>query len=305
MLRPLFLLFSLLAALALAGGCDLLDPEPFPGQIIVESFLEAELGLPPVFLSRTAPLDEVYDFSQQAVSDAAVTVTVAAEGARPAETFTYAETAPGIYQTTRRGVVEPGRRYSLLVQVPGEPDVTAQTVVPDTFRVVEAPPSVIEYESEPQPTYVVTTSDNPERQAIYVFTIRALDADPDNLTPFRAAILAETEPGGSEYRDLLSAFANNSSPLLNEENYERLADGTLKVQLPWLAVAFYGRNEIGISALDDALVDFLSSQAVQFSPTTLSPGEIPNVATNVQNGTGVFGAFARRTTLIRVQRPAF
>ena len=72
-----------------------------------------------------------------------------------------------------------------------------------------------------------------------------------------------------------------------------MGDGTALVQIPFLAFGFYGPQEVTLVSLDAAFQDFVETQAIQFAPTTLSPGEIPNVTTNVEGGLGVFGSFVR------------
>ncbi len=56
-------------------------------------------------------------------------------------------------------------------------------------------------------------------------------------------------------------------------------------------------------SLDPALQAFVQSQAVQRGGSTLSPGEIPNVTTNVEGGLGIFGSFARVVTQTTLLQP--
>ncbi|MEL7364161.1 MAG: DUF4249 family protein, partial [Bacteroidota bacterium] len=208
-------------------------------------------------------------------------------------------------------VVVPRARYRLLVDVPGFDPIRAETVVPDTFTTVLPPVSPATYQSdEEQPTVRVTPSAFPGRQTIYIFSILAADQvgnpNPDNLTPLSQAIYNEFDEDDlddlNDRRDFLQEAVFGASPLLNEERYIENPDGTLDVSVPWLAFSFYGFHELTASAIDDALTNFLSTQAAQFQPTTLSPGEIPNIATNIEGGLGVFGAYARSVTSVTITR---
>ena len=86
-----------------------------------------------------------------------------------------------------------------------------------------------------------------------------------------------------------------TSPVINEASYIDLGDGSLLVQIPFLAFGYYGPQSISLVSLDQAFQDFVQTQIVQGGGSTLSPGEIPNITTNVEGGLGVFGSFSRET----------
>jgi hypothetical protein len=302
---PRFLL-CLVALFALAG-CDLSE-DAFEPEVVVEAVLLAGEHLPTVRLSTTAPIDAPYAFDAYALSGAEVAVHLLGDRGEAVETFVFAEAVgqssgldfPGNYAPMEAHRVLPDRRYRLTVAVPGRPDlvpagevVHAETAVPDTFRIVNAPPDTIRYAIfEPSPAIDVTRSLNPERQGIYVFNIEALAPDAYDLTPTIASLIEDSDDVGPE------DFVETSSPLLNEGNYDENPDGTLRLRVPWFAIAYYGPNRLSANALDDALYDFLRSRDAQFNPTTLSPGEIQRVLSNVENGAGVFGSLARVQTSV-------
>lgn len=177
---------------------------------------------------------------------------------------------------------------------PGEA-VLAETVVPDTFAVVRPPPDTVVYNVlGPGPAFDVTPSEAPGRQAVYLFTVTALDPETYGLTPTIASLIEDTDADPAD-------FVNGASPVLNEGNYVRNPDGTITIRVPWLAIAYFGPNRFTINALDDAAYDFLRSRSAQFTPTTLAPGEIQDVLSNVENGTGVFGSFARVSAEVFIQ----
>ncbi len=200
---------------------------------------------------------------------------------------------PGNYVPLDGHRVRPNRRYRLTARVPDRTDlvpagelIRAETLVPDTFRVVRFPPDTIRYDiTAPSPALDVTPSVG-EGQAVYIFSIQALEPENYSLTPTIASLLESAEDADP------ADFVTTSSPLLNEGNYERNPDGTLRLRVPWFGIAYYGPNRFSANALDDALYDFIRSRDAQFNPTTLSPGEIQRVLSNVENGTGVFGSLA-------------
>jgi len=303
---PLFLLAALLLALPLAG-CDLAE-EDFRPEVVVEGFLFANEFLPAIRLSETAPFSATYSFEEYALSGADVRIVLLDEagGEELSVPFTEAPDVPGTYvpDTTDYLVylVRPGRRYRFEARLPGRPDlvppgeiVRAETTVPDSFRIATPPPDTVAYDvSGPGPAFDVTPSETPGRQAVFLFTVTALDPDTYGLTLTIASLIEDTDADPAD-------FVNSSSPVLNEGNYDRNPDGTITIRVPWLAIAYFGPNRFTLHALDDAAYDFIRSRTAQFSPTTLSPGEIQDVLSNVENGTGVFGSFARVSTEIFVQ----
>ena len=296
----------LLAALVLAG-CDLAE-EDFQPQVVVEGFLVADEFLPTIRLSETAPFGATYSFDAFALSDAEAELLLLAAGGGIEARYRLAENPdfPGNYVPTFPADAPtralPGRRYRLDVRVPDRPDllpagesVRAETVVPDTFSVVRPAPDTVAYDiTRPGPAFGVTPSETPGRQAVYLFTITALEPETYGLTPTIASLIEDTDADPAD-------FVNGSSPVLNEGNYERNPDGTLTIRVPWFAVAYFGPNRFTINALDDATYDFLRSRNAQFSPTTLSPGEIQDVLSNVENGAGVLGSYARVSAEVFVQ----
>lgn len=296
---------TLLVLLAALAGCDLAE-EDFQPQVVVDGFLVAGEILPTVRLSETAPIEAVYSFEAFALSGAEVQVALLGEGGAVEQVYPFRELEDlaGHYgvATFPPPRVRPGRRYRVEAQLPDRPDlvpeglaVRAETTVPDSFRVVTPPPDTVAYDIDaPSPALDVTPSTVPGRQAVFLFNIQALDPDAYGLTPTLAELIASTdaEPGD---------FVETASPLLNEGNYDRNPDGTLTIRVPWLSIAFFGPNRFTANALDDALYDFLRSRNAQFNPSTLAPGEIQGVLSNVENGTGVFGSIARVSVEVFIQ----
>lgn len=288
---------TLLALLVVLAGCDLAE-EDFQPQVVVDGFLVAGEVLSTVRLSETAPIDAVYSFEAFALSGAEVQVALLAEDGAVEQVYPFRELQDfaGNYVAATLPLprVLSGRRYRLEARLPDRPDlvpvgeaVRAETTVPDSFRVVTPPPDTVAYDIDaPSPALDVTPSTVPGRPAVFLFNVQALDPGTYGLTPTLAELIEDTdaEPGD---------FVETASPLLNEGNYDHNPDGTLTIRVPWLSIAFFGPNRFTANALDDALYDFLRSRNAQFNPSTLAPGEIQDILSNVENGTGAFGSIAR------------
>ena len=280
-----------LCVLVLVGGCDSNDSDIHVPEIVVESYLIANDFLDQVRLSRSASVDRVYDFTQNAVVGAEVVVSLLAEDGSAEETYLFfsRDQQPGIYLPVQNIPVLPGRTYRLNVDIPNRlENVVSTTTVPGAFELIGASDSVVVYQSEDQLELELTRSVSPGRQSVFIFATESLNPDPEMITPFYRDLIGDSEEDVEDLRI-------TESPIINEANYDINPSGTITVRLPWLAVAFYGPNRLTANALDDNLFDFIRTQSVQQGGSTLAPGEIPNVIDNVEGGTGVFGSLARST----------
>ncbi|NND72962.1 MAG: DUF4249 family protein, partial [Rhodothermales bacterium] len=213
------------------------------------------------------------------------------------ETSFLYEERDNLYWPVGNHMVMPARTYKLHVDIPrsSEP-LTATTIVPGDFEILEAAPDSVLYQDDVQFEVNVTESAYPGRQAVYVFSVESLDPTADNLTPFYREVINPDE-NPEDIEDVIV----NESFVINEANFEIHPDGTYSIKLPWLAVAFYGPNDIVVNTLDDNMFDFVRSHTVQQGGSTFSPGEIPNVIDQVQGGTGVFGSITRRTAEVFIK----
>ena len=297
--RPVLLLL-----VAVLLGCDTTAPQP-ESQVVVESYLRAEAPLPTVRLSRTIGVDDAYDPTENAVRDADVVVERLAADSTVAETIPSRErdTVPGVYAPDVGTLVQPQSTYRLRARTPDGTEIAATTTVPDAFTLTAVENDTTVYQSARQPAFTLEPP-RPltDRQNVYTFTTTSLldfAGTPDStlrraLTPFYA-------DGFDPEDDTLAALRLTSSGLLNEGNFTQNPDGTITVNLPWIAVAFYGPNEVGVNVLDDNYYDLLRSQQVQ--QNGLSPGEIPNIIEHVDGGTGIFGSYARAERQVVVRPP--
>lgn len=291
---------TLVTFLLLLSGCDISTSTPDP-EVVVEAYLQANAPLDSVFLTRVVAADETFD-PTAGISDADVQITQVAPDGTPVQTFVYEEAWDGKYAPVDAADVrvQPRHTYQLRVLVPGGAPITASTTVPGAIEIVRAENVDVVYQGPQQPSLTVTRSESGRRQNVFVFTTTSqLDfSRPDDslraqLTPFYADAIEDDQSA----RDLRVT----SSGLLNEGNFTVNPEGTITIDLPWLAVAFYGANETAISAVDDNLFDFLRTQQAQQGG--LAPGEIPNVRDPIEGGAGVFGSYARATQAVVIRRP--
>lgn len=292
-----------LFAVLIFSACDTGDPGMFEEEIVVEGYLVAGEPFEPIRLSRTLPVNQTYDFTAQAVQNAEVTVDLldASGAVETSYAFRSSPDEPGVYRAVdEQALAEPLRTYRLEATVSGSDRIRAETVVPDTFRVVQASADSLVYQSTQQLELRVTRSRVPGRDQSYIiFVTEALDAREEQLTPFAKAIFDNQE--GDITIDELRV---SGSPILNEANYDINTDGTLTIRVPWLAIVFYGPNRLTANALDDNLYDFIRSQSVQQGGSTFAPGEIPNVLERVNGARGIFGSYASATRDLFVNRGA-
>lgn len=302
---------SIFAALlvTVVTGCDTTAPSDHEPEIVVEAYLVAGESLPPVWVSLTEDVDTVYDGTDLAVEDAEVRVDLLSEGGGVESSWTYVRGfgSAGRYVAAENAEILAGRQYRLRIDVDGFDPVTSVVRVPGAFDLLSVSNETIEYQDPAQVEFTVTRSLYEERQSIFIFSIVAEDPSIEALTPLYRQIIYDIGPDESiEGRDLdpdeMNEILINTSPPINEGNYEANTDGTLTVGLPWFAVAFYGRTEIVMYAVDDNLYDFLRYAQVQQGGSTLSPGEIPNVRDNVEGGRGVFAAMAKVSAAVDILR---
>lgn len=315
-LSPAALAVLLVAALA---GCDGQLEGDFTPRLVVSATLGVGEPLPPVSLSQTSPLLERYDPEAVAVRDAQLTVTLLAPDGSPEQVVPYRfATAAPVYlpDVSPVPVVLPGRTYRLDVQA--RETLAATTTTPPRLELVEGPADRVVYGQGQGPEIRIRQSSTPGRQAAFVASTEAQapvlfrevvvdgetryrsEPDPARFLPvpvYQRFLGCEPEAARTLLCDSDPSQAQTgTSPVINEGSYIDLGDGTALVQVPFLAFGYYGPYRITLTSLDAALQAFVQTQAVQGGGTTLSPGEIPNVTSNVEGGLGVFGSYSQIAT---------
>ena len=286
-------ILTLLILGLIVTGCDPYGSDEYQEYVVLESYIVADRPLPVVRLSKTLPSDEEYSFQNAALSGANVLITLLDENGDDAVSFNYMQRSQsfnGIYvPTNQEHMVIPRRTYRIDIDFNNRDDeLTAHTTVPDQISIINEIPERIEYRGDQQLEIVLSPTERTEAQNRYVFNAIKENPREDLLTPFYLASVAD---GNSDPED----FANNSSGLINEGNFDIDDEGTTTLLFPWIGVAFFEENLIVINSVDSEMGEFLRSQNVQLGGSTLPPGEIPNVRYNVEGGIGIFGSIASDT----------
>lgn len=296
MKRISLFLFSLI--LISLYGCDIYEQDDYTEFVVLEAYAIANRALPDVRLSNTIPAMEEYNFTDAALTEASVTVTLLNKDGSVQQDFEYRQQAAGVYRSLDRNhLVEAGRTYRIDITFSDRQDIlSARTTVPRQFEILSDVAESYVYQSENQLELLLTATESDARQNIYVFNTLAREPSIENLTPFYKDAV--------ENRDAeLTEFLNNSSGLINEGNFEILEEQTIQLRFPWIGVAFFGENAVVTNSVDQNLADLVRSEELQLGGSTLPPGEIPNLIYNVEGGIGVFGSIATDTVITRFVRP--
>lgn len=287
--------YYFLITLLLVSGCELYTQDEFEEHYVVESYLIANAELPPVRVSHTLPVEEEYTFEKTTLSNASVEIRLLNSENEIEETFAFNLHSEGVYLPVDDHTVRAGNTYELHVSFPNGDAVVSRTLVPGDLKTVRQPKDLYRYQEE-QINIIVEPSSYPGRQAYYVFTVNALNPDYENLTPFYLSLIEDQEAE-------ISSFRINSSGIVNEGNYQQDENGNISLDVPWLAIAFRGINEIIANAIDDNMYDFIRSQNVQTGGSTLPPGEIQNIDYHIDGGIGIFGSMASDTNRVTIVIP--
>ena len=311
-----------LAALGISA-CDFGDPGVHQPEPVVEAWLIAGEPIPPVRLTWTQSVNTQYGSVPVGVGAATIVVTQLASPGVPERSFSYApidlppdvegadglylpllETGPGSGRTPR---VIPGASYELTADVPGYPTLAARTIVPGDFDVVGEPTREVVYQSTEQVEIDVSASKYPGRDAVYIISIESLDPSIEALTPFlRDAIYSingdeEFDPSTLDPEEINEVIFQ-SSPPLNEANWQVNPDASIRLKMPWFFVAFYGAQEITVSAIDDNVWNHFRYVNAQEGNGGFAPGEIPNIEAGTEQGHGLFGSLTRVRSRVVVLR---
>ena len=287
-------------ALCLAACAAERQPGEFFGSVdadsewVVDGVLLVDQPLPPIFVRRVLPADQLYRQTAAGVADARVQV---AQGDR---VFEYAadEDWPGRYVPPPEAArVEAQTEYRLEVEVAGK-RVQARTTTPDRVRVRET--VLVDEETmevlHPLKTFAeagdgVYTA--PENQLVYLEDLLEIRLETVAVDAYQLGMFAMEPNLKSVDDDILDFFDEddpetlraNPSPPLN------VSDGI--VRMPWLAVLFEGRTLVKVFALDHNWFEYARS-----SPDLQEQGGLGGLVGEnferpffeVEGGIGLFGS---------------
>lgn len=307
MVEHRFVIASLLTLLVGLVGCDTTATSP-ASQVVVEAYLQGGAALESVRVSRSVDTDETYVLEDVALRDADVAVQRLADDGAVTETHGLREhpNKPGVYVpgSVPPPTIQPQTTYRLVVNTSDGTEVTATTSVPAPVDIVDVENDRVVYQGPVQPSLTVAPpASERNRQNVLVLTTTSLL---DFNRPDEELRIHLTPLYGSGYDpddDNIRSLRVTSSGLLNEANFDRDEEGHITIDLPWLSVAFYGRNEVAVNAIDSNLYDLIRTQQAQ-QGGGLAPGELPNVIEHVEGGTGIFGSYVRADHEVTIQRPS-
>lgn len=288
-------------SILLLSSCESYNQESYQELVFIESYLVANRTLPAVRVSTTSPVNEQYLFSENALTDANIQISLLDENGNREATFGFFHSVRnnGIYRTVDNHRVLPRRTYLLEIDFNNRDEIiSAKTTIPDQFDIVNEVRERVVYQSDEQVEIVLTQTETTQRQNVFVFNTLAQNPNYENLTPFYKNAV---DNGNAVVGD----YVSNSSGLINEGSFDIEPDGTIRLRFPWLGVAFFEENLVVINSVDQNIYDLIRSNEVQLGGSTLPPGEIPNLIYNVDGGIGVFGSFATDTVATFFERPSF
>lgn len=296
-MKPLIASILLLIIL-MAGGCDIYEQDEYEELVVVESYAIAGRTLPNVKVSHTVPSDERYKFSDAAISNASVRITLLGPNGTAEREFLYEPVSHGTYRALDRShKVQAGASYRIEIDFEDRPEqIRGETTIPKQFQVLNEVARSYVYQSDDQLELLLSATESSARQNIYVFNTITTDPSVENLTPFYSDAVVNGD-------STLEEFISNSSGLINEGNFEINEDQTILLRFPWIGVAFYGENIVVTNSVDQNMADLLRSEELQLGGSTLPPGEIPNLIYNIEGGIGVFGSLSSDTVSTRFIRP--
>lgn len=285
-------LYYIIFTALIVTSCELYDQDDYVEQYVVESYQVALHPLADIQLTRTAPINEVFDLSQRGVSGASVVVREFDQNSNLVQLFTYSYSGNGRYSAdSPDNLVKPRYRYDLEITLPDKL-IRASTVVPDTFVLSSINAISLPYQSPQQFELKLTPSFYPGRQGYYVFSNETLDPLNAEMTPFYADASGDRED-----------FYRISSGIVNETSTGQNGNALVELKFPWIGIAFYGPNRLRAAAIDDNMYDFIRSISTQGGGSNISPGEIQNFISNVEGGIGVFGSYADVYVDVTVTKP--
>lgn len=298
MMKNLLLLFLCIWL----AGCEAYNQDDYQEMVVIEAYAVANRPLPVIHVTSTLPADAEYDEKTAGLDNAIVQVSLLDDNGDDEETFEYfaSTSEPGLYWPHPPGhTILPERTYRMDVQFNDRPEqLRAFTTIPEEFTIVNEVQDTVTYQSDEQLELIVSAIQREASQNTFEINVTAQNPTIGNLTPFYLTSV-EDEDADVEIED----FINNSSGLINEENFDIRQDGTISLLFPWIGVAFYEENLVVTNSVDKNLTDLIRSQEVQLGGSTLPPGEIPNVRYNVEGGIGIFGSLSSDTVETYFKNP--
>ena len=229
------------------------------GILVVDATLIVDQTMPPIFLRQTLKPNVIYTEGIAAADGAEVIIT---QGTTEYH-YTEDDTTSGRYlPPANPPVITPQTTYGLLVRYAGQ-KVRATTTTPDRISINEVVlldeislqdvRSLRTYKDTPPNVFSA-----PENQVVYQEFLLETRFDRVDVQAYQVGIFS-LDPGSDFV--IVADFLDDE----DYEDFERktssppleVADGNLR--LPWFVIAFAGRHQIKVFAMDDNWYDFARS----------------------------------------------
>lgn len=249
------------------AGCEESDSSfAYEKKIVVTGLIEAGRSVDSIRLVYTGDPAKFYDPQAYAIRDAEVIIT--GKDVAFVDTLRHDPAKPGRYfssDTTK--IIVPTRSYRLSVRTSDGKILSAETTVPDTFRMTYSTltnGSVVRYNPlAPVNKFEWSAS---ALHGTYLPTISSLDVNAARIP-----------------RSFINDTLSNPPP--DKIGYRvGLPKDQTSTELPWIVLSYYGTTRFDVYAVDENYNSFLN----QF--VTGQGGELREIRYNVQGGLGFFGA---------------
>lgn len=282
-----------IVAFIFVTACSVANTNTFHPKYVVQAYLIADNNLPDIRLSLTVAPGQKYVQREVAVPDGIMEVRLLNEHNTIEETFRYDYVDNGMYHPETAARVLPGRTYQLLVTFAGNNTrITAQTTVPQSFKITYVPEDTVRYNQE-DPIRMMATALPADLNSKYLFNV--ISQDSINLTPYYMTQLDIDSGKTPEW------YYNVQSVILNDSYFSR-SGNEIELRVPWNTIAFYGRNLIIPNVIDENLYDFIRSSNTSDENKQLSSGYINEIIYHIDGGIGIFGSMSRDSVFVYVKQ---
>ena len=262
---------------------------------VVDGVLLVDQPLPPIFVRRVLPADQLYSQTAAGMADARVQIV------QGTQVFEYAADAdrPGRYVPPPEAAqVEAQTEYRLEVEVEGK-KVQARTTTPDRVRVretvlvdeetVEVLRSLKTFAEAGDGVYTA-----PENQLVYREDLLEIRLETVAVDAYQLGMFSIEPDLKSLDDDILDFFDEDDPEALRANQSPPLSVNDGIVRMPWLAVIFEGRTLVKVYALDHNWFEYARSSFEQQEQGGFAGGlagdNFERPFFEVEGGIGLFGS---------------
>lgn len=294
-MRYFFIALCLMACSAERQPGDFFGAVDEDSAWVVDGVLLVDQPLPPVFVRRVLPANQLYRQTAAGVADARVQIV------QGSQVFEYAadEDSPGRYvPPPATAQVEAQTEYRLEVEVEGK-KVQAQTTTPDRVRVREM--VLVDEETLEVLRALKTFAEAgdevytaPENELVYREDLLEIRLETAAVDAYQLGMFALDDSLKSLDDDILDFFDENDPEVLRANPSPPLSVSDGIVRMPWLAVLFAGRTMVKVYALDHNWFEYARSSSDRQEQGGFAGGlageNFERPFFEVEGGIGLFGS---------------